>query len=73
MNDQDAGLRLRKNITQTGPESLEVHQEETSNTSVDKPQETANMTALQKHSAFFDRDHDGKKTQDVIFCCLGTT
>jgi Caleosin related protein len=63
MNNQDAGLRLRKNITQTGPESLEVHQEEISNTAVDKPQETAKMTALQKHSAFFDRDHDGEENK----------
>jgi Caleosin related protein len=60
MNDQDAGLRLREKKKNTGPEALKVKQEDISKTSVEKPNETANMTALQKHSAFFDRDHDGK-------------
>lgn len=63
MNSEDAGLRLRKNITQTGPEAVpDATAEQIAKQDVkqDDRLDTANMTALQKHSAFFDRNQDGK-------------
>ena len=59
----DSGLRMRKGVTQTCVEAVkDAPQEEIVKTEVSRPDYEKGMTALQKHSAFFDRNHDNKIT-----------
>ena len=58
----DSSLRLRKGITDTTAEALKLSHEEVVITKLPTRDYEKNMTALQKHSAFFDRDHDNKIT-----------
>jgi len=53
----DSGLRLRKNVTTTVVENLQPSQEEIAKDELYlKPAEENRLTALQQHSAFFDRN-----------------